>query len=106
MNPTRENERMAHAASGGKKFRHQGTVFVPLRKPTIHLAKRITLVSVGVVLMAFNINIFIHAGGLVQGSFTGLSLLILQIFDHFLYIWVTIQCGTLSVKRGTGCRLF
>jgi len=37
---------------------------------------RLFLVSTGAVLMAFNINSFVHAGGLFPGGFTGLSLLI------------------------------
>jgi uncharacterized membrane-anchored protein YitT (DUF2179 family) len=38
--------------------------------------KRIVWVAVSAFLMAFNVNTFIHAGGLIPGGFTGLSLLI------------------------------
>jgi uncharacterized membrane-anchored protein YitT (DUF2179 family) len=38
--------------------------------------KRIALILAGSVLMAFNINTFVHAGGLIPGGLTGLSLLI------------------------------
>jgi uncharacterized membrane-anchored protein YitT (DUF2179 family) len=44
---------------------------------TVHLrdVKRLGLVLLGAVLMAFNINTFVHAGGLIPGGFTGLTLL-------------------------------
>jgi uncharacterized membrane-anchored protein YitT (DUF2179 family) len=41
--------------------------------------KRFVFVLTGAVLMAFNINTFVHAGGLIPGGFTGLTLLIQQI---------------------------
>jgi uncharacterized membrane-anchored protein YitT (DUF2179 family) len=34
------------------------------------------LITAGALLMAFNINTFVHAGGLIPGGFTGLTLLI------------------------------
>jgi uncharacterized membrane-anchored protein YitT (DUF2179 family) len=37
------------------------------------------MISAGAVLMAFNINTFVHAGGLIPGGFTGLTLLIQEI---------------------------
>jgi uncharacterized membrane-anchored protein YitT (DUF2179 family) len=37
------------------------------------------MVLAGAVLMAFNINTFVHAGGLIPGGFTGLTLLIQEI---------------------------
>ncbi|MDR2419667.1 MAG: YitT family protein [Treponema sp.] len=43
---------------------------------TTHTVKRILLIIAGSVLMAFNINTFVNAGGLIPGGFTGLSLLI------------------------------
>jgi uncharacterized membrane-anchored protein YitT (DUF2179 family) len=42
----------------------------------------------GAVLMAFNINTFVHAGGLIPGGFTGLSLLIQDIFLRYLDIQI------------------
>ncbi|MDR0451264.1 MAG: YitT family protein [Treponema sp.] len=42
-------------------------------------AKRTSFVLIGAVLMAFNINTFVHAGGLIPGGFTGLTLLIQEI---------------------------
>ncbi|MDR2056476.1 MAG: YitT family protein [Desulfovibrio sp.] len=39
-------------------------------------AARIALVTAASVLMAFNLNTFVHAGGLIPGGFTGLALLI------------------------------
>jgi uncharacterized membrane-anchored protein YitT (DUF2179 family) len=43
---------------------------------TTHTVKRIALILAGAILMAFNINTFVHAGGLIPGGVTGLSLLI------------------------------
>jgi uncharacterized membrane-anchored protein YitT (DUF2179 family) len=40
---------------------------------------RLLLILFGAVLMAFNINTFVHAGGLIPGGFTGLTLLIQEI---------------------------
>jgi uncharacterized membrane-anchored protein YitT (DUF2179 family) len=42
-------------------------------------AKRLFLIIAGAILMAFNINTFVHAGGLIPGGFTGLTLLIQEI---------------------------
>jgi uncharacterized membrane-anchored protein YitT (DUF2179 family) len=38
--------------------------------------KRLLLITAGALLMAFNLNTFVHAGGLIPGGFTGLALLI------------------------------
>jgi uncharacterized membrane-anchored protein YitT (DUF2179 family) len=38
--------------------------------------------------MAFNINTFVHAGGLIPGGFTGLSLLTQDIFLRYLHIQI------------------
>ena len=46
--------------------------------------KRLILVVMGAVLMAFNINTFVHAGGLIPGGFTGLTLLIQEICLRYL----------------------
>jgi uncharacterized membrane-anchored protein YitT (DUF2179 family) len=48
--------------------------------------KRVALLLAGSVLMAFNINTFVHAGGIIPGGFTGLTLLIQEIcwrYGHF-----------------------
>jgi uncharacterized membrane-anchored protein YitT (DUF2179 family) len=45
----------------------------------MHTLKRLLLILAGAVLMAFNINTFVHAGGLIPGGFTGLTLLIQEI---------------------------
>jgi uncharacterized membrane-anchored protein YitT (DUF2179 family) len=52
----------------------------------LYTLKRITLLLVGSALMAFNINTFVHAGGLIPGGFTGLTILIQEIcwrYGHF-----------------------
>jgi uncharacterized membrane-anchored protein YitT (DUF2179 family) len=50
-----------------------------IEKPSLITLKRLVLVSVGALLMAFNIDTFVHAGGLIPGGFTGLTLLIQEI---------------------------
>ena len=48
--------------------------------------RRIILILAASVLMALNINTFVHAGGLIPGGFTGLALLIQEIcwrYGHF-----------------------
>ena len=49
------------------------------RQQVWQIIKRLTLVTLGAALMAMNINTFVHAGGLIPGGFTGLSLLIRDI---------------------------
>lgn len=45
---------------------------------------RFLLVSAGSILMAVNLNTFVHAAGLLPGGFTGISLLIQEVFAQFL----------------------
>ncbi|MDR1211066.1 MAG: YitT family protein [Spirochaetaceae bacterium] len=45
--------------------------------------KRFALVVFGALLMAFNLKTFVHAGGLIPGGFTGLTLLIQEICLRF-----------------------
>jgi len=48
--------------------------------------RRLILILVASILMAFNIKTFVHAGGLIPGGFTGLTLLIQEIclrYGHF-----------------------
>jgi uncharacterized membrane-anchored protein YitT (DUF2179 family) len=52
-------------------------------QPVVHTAKRLSLVILGSILMAFNINTFVHAGGLIPGGFTGLTLLIQEVALRF-----------------------
>lgn len=47
---------------------------------------RFFLVTAGAVLMAVNINTFVHAAGLLPGGFTGISLLLQEVFSKFLNI--------------------
>ena len=49
----------------------------------LHVTRRLILVLTGAVLMAFNINTFVHAGGLLPGGFTGLTLLVQEVFMRF-----------------------
>jgi uncharacterized membrane-anchored protein YitT (DUF2179 family) len=50
-----------------------------LQTSSIQALRRFLLVLAGAVLMAFNLNTFVHAGGLIPGGFTGLTLLIQEI---------------------------
>jgi len=49
----------------------------------LYETKRIVLVLLGAVLLAVNINSFIHAGMLLPGGFMGLTLLFQEIFSRF-----------------------
>lgn len=61
--------------------------FTPKRTSLFHRpVVRLLLVVVASLLMAVNLNTFVHAGGLYPGGFTGLSLLILEIFSRFFGI--------------------
>jgi uncharacterized membrane-anchored protein YitT (DUF2179 family) len=48
-----------------------------------HTLKRFTLIFLGSLLLAININTFVHAGGLIPGGFTGLTLLIQEVCFRF-----------------------
>jgi len=52
-------------------------------KKTFRALRRLILVLAASVLAAFNINTFVHAGGIIPGGFTGLTLLIQEIFLRF-----------------------
>lgn len=52
----------------------------------VKTAKRIVLVLLGATLMALNINTFVHSGNLFPGGFTGLSLLLQEVFLKFANI--------------------
>ncbi|MDR1288293.1 MAG: YitT family protein, partial [Treponema sp.] len=47
--------------------------------PLYRTLRRLAMISAGAVLMAVNINTFVHAGGIIPGGFTGLTLLIQEI---------------------------
>jgi uncharacterized membrane-anchored protein YitT (DUF2179 family) len=49
----------------------------------LYTVKRIVLLFLGSFLMAFNINTFVRAGGLIPGGFTGIALLVQQIGSRF-----------------------
>jgi len=52
------------------------------------VTRRAALIVLGAALMAFNINTFVHAGGLIPGGFTGLTLLIQQIGLRYLNVHI------------------
>jgi uncharacterized membrane-anchored protein YitT (DUF2179 family) len=53
-----------------------------------YTVKRLALIVLGAALMAFNINTFVKAGGLIPGGFTGLTLLIQEIFLRYLNVQI------------------
>jgi len=56
--------------------------------PVWRTARRLMLIVLGSALMAFNINTFVRAGGLIPGGFTGVSILTQEIFLRFLGVAV------------------
>jgi uncharacterized membrane-anchored protein YitT (DUF2179 family) len=56
--------------------------------PARRTVRRLILIVLGAALMAFNINTFVQAGGLIPGGFTGLTLLIQEIFLRYLDIHI------------------
>ena len=50
-----------------------------MKNRSLYILRRLILVLLGAVLMAFNINTFVKAGGLIPGGFTGLTILIQEI---------------------------
>jgi len=56
--------------------------------PALRTARRLTLIVLGATLMAFNINTFVRAGGLIPGGFTGVSILTQDIFTRFLGVYI------------------
>ena len=53
-----------------------------------HPLVRFFLIIAASVLMAINLKTFVHAGGLYPGGFTGLSLLIIEIFSRFFGVQI------------------
>jgi uncharacterized membrane-anchored protein YitT (DUF2179 family) len=69
--------------------------------------KRIFLLFLGSFVIAFNLNTFISAGGLIPGGFTGITLLVQQIGSHFggvhipfslVYIGLNLVPGAICFK--------
>lgn len=52
----------------------------------LRLFLRFLLVTAGAVIMAVNLNTFVHTAGLLPGGFTGITLLIQEIFLQYLHI--------------------
>ncbi|MDR1566264.1 MAG: YitT family protein [Treponema sp.] len=53
------------------------------KSAALYTLKRLVLILAGSVIIAFNINTFVHAGGLIPGGFTGLTLLIQEICSRY-----------------------
>lgn len=54
---------------------------------------RFLLIFLGAVLMAVNINTFVNSVGLFPGGFTGIVLLLQEVFDKFLHIKLPFSLG-------------
>jgi len=62
---------------------------------SVYTLRRILLILASSVLTAFNINTFVHAGGLLPGGFTGLTLLVQEIclrYGGFQVPFTVIYC--------------
>lgn len=57
-------------------------------KEFLNLVLRFLTVTVGALLMATNLNALVHAGGLLPGGFTGVTLLIQQCLQKYLNITI------------------
>ena len=57
-------------------------------KDSVRLLFRFLLVSAGALLMAVNLNSFVHAAGLLPGGFTGIALLVQEVFLTFAHLRV------------------
>jgi uncharacterized membrane-anchored protein YitT (DUF2179 family) len=55
----------------------------PVLTTPVKPAKRVVFVTLSALILAFNINTFVAAGGLIPGGFTGLALLIREIGQRF-----------------------
>jgi len=58
------------------------------RHPVLRTIRRLALIILGAALMAFNINTFVRAGGIIPGGFTGLTLLIQELCQRYFGLWV------------------
>ncbi len=55
-------------------------------KDKTRLLVRFLLVTLGALIMAVNLNTFVHIAGLLPGGFTGITLLIQEVFAKYLHI--------------------
>ncbi|MCL1837382.1 MAG: YitT family protein [Treponema sp.] len=78
------------------------------RAPVLKTVRRLAMITLGAVLMAININSFVRAGGLIPGGFTGLSLLIQEIFQRHLNIRIpfSVVLYTLNAVPAAFCFRF
>lgn len=56
--------------------------------PLMKTAKRFVFVTVGAFIVAFNLNSFVNTGGIFPGGFSGVTLLIRQIAERYLGIYL------------------
>ncbi len=57
-----------------------------VRSEKIRLLFRFLLVTLGALIMGVNLNTFVHTAGLLPGGFTGITLLIQEVFAKYLNI--------------------
>ena len=62
------------------------------------LPKRLALIIAGSILVAFNLCSFVRTAGLFPGGFTGLSLLIQEVFQRYLSVHIPYSVLSLSLN--------
>ena len=71
-----------------------------MKNKHLYTFKRILLIVIGAVLMAFNLKTFVHAGGLLPGGFTGLSLLIQEVCTRYFNFSVPFSIVYYALNLG------
>jgi uncharacterized membrane-anchored protein YitT (DUF2179 family) len=79
-----------------------------MKKYLLYAAKRLFLVVFAGALMAFNIKTFVHAGALIPGGFTGLTLLVQEIFKEYanIHLPFSIMYYAFNLVPAVFCFLF
>ena len=57
-----------------------------VKSEKLRLLFRFLLVTLGALIMGVNLNTFVHTAGLLPGGFTGITLLIQEVFSKYLHI--------------------
>ena len=57
-----------------------------IKSEKLQLLFRFLLVTLGALIMGVNLNTFVHTAGLLPGGFTGITLLIQEVFAKYLHI--------------------
>ena len=57
-----------------------------VKHPVLREVRRFTLITLGAILFAFNLTTFVRIGGIIPAGFTGVTLLVQEIFRRFFNI--------------------